>query len=239
MGGRGGVVFEKSFVAVFAMKTKYEMTAILALAFLALPVAHGLALDYEKDIIPLLKEHCYECHSNEKGKTKGNLTMDDIEEMKKYQVTPFSLIQPENPDESQFLALMKLPAGDSDAMPPKGDRMPKENLKVIEQWIAEGATIGGLTRNAEGKDKGMSGEADGKKAEGEEEGAADADAPFLKWTNTDGREIEARFGGISGENVALLLRDGKNYVYPMSRLDDASQAQARKLAAASGESEKE
>ena len=214
------------------------MTACLSLAILASLGGQSLALDYEKDIVPLLKEHCFECHSNEKGKTKGNLTLDDIEEMKKYQITPFSLIQPENPDESQFVALMKLPAGDSDAMPPKGERMPKENLKVIEQWIKEGATIDGLTRNAEGKEKGMTGGSGEDKAKSDGDGDADgegaADAPFLKWKNTQGREIEAQFGGLSGQNVALLLRDGKSYVYPMSRLDEASQAQARKLAEVDG-----
>jgi hypothetical protein len=225
------------------MKTKIRLAPVLTLALSSLLTETGFALDYEKDILPLLKEHCFECHSNEEGKTKGNLTLDDIEEMKKYQITPFSLIQPENPDESQFVALMKLPASDSDAMPPKGDRMPQENIKVIEQWIKEGATIDGLTRNAEGKEKGMSGESGENKAKSDDAGAGDAegasDEPFLKWKNTQGREIEARFGGLSGQNVALLLRDGKSYVYPMSRLDEASQAQARKLAEAAGETEKE
>lgn len=225
------------------MKMKNAMTAFLALASLALLPGHSSALDYEKDIIPLLKEHCFECHSNMEGKTKGNLTLDDIEEMKKYQITPFSLIQPENPEESQFVALMKLPGSDSDAMPPKGERMPKEKLKVIEQWIKEGATIDGVTKNAEGKEKGMSGDSgeDKAKSDGDEKGDGDAakDAPFLKWMNSQGREIEAKFGGLSGDNVALLLRDGKSYVYPMSRLDEASQAQARKLAAGEGDSEKE
>ena len=223
------------------MKANRVSTVLLLLLILGVFGRQGMALDYEKDIIPLLKEHCFECHSNEEGKTKGNLTLDDIEEMKKYQITPFSLIQPENPDESQFVALMKLPGSDSDAMPPKGERMPKEKLEVIEQWIREGATIDGLTRNAEGKEKGMAGGSgkDEGKAEDGGEGEGSGDSPFLKWTNTQGREIEARFGGLSGENVALLLRDGKSYVYPMSRLDEASQTQARNLAKASSESEQD
>ena len=221
------------------MKTENETTAFLILAIFGLLVGHAVALDYEKDIIPLLKEHCFECHSNEKDKTKGNLTLDDIEEMKDYQITPFSLIQPENPEESQFVALMKLPASDSDAMPPKGERMPRENIKVIEQWIKEGATIDGVTKNAEGKVKGMSGETDEGKAKSDGEGEGHEAAPFLKWINTQGREIEAQFGGLSGENVALLMRDGNSYVYPMSRLDEVSQTQARKLAADEGESDSE
>lgn len=31
---------------------------------------------FEKNIRPVLAEHCYECHSEEKGKNKGELTLD-------------------------------------------------------------------------------------------------------------------------------------------------------------------
>ena len=96
-----------------------------------------------------------------------------------------------------------------------------------------------MTKNAEGKAKGMSGETVEGKAKSDGEGEGDDAAPFLKWINTQGREIEAQFGGLSGENVALLMRDGKSYVYPLSRLDEASQTQARKLAADEGESDSE
>lgn len=202
----------------------------------------GMALDYEKDIVPLLKEHCYECHSNEKGKTKGNLVLDDIEEMKKYQITPHSVIQPENPEESQFLVLMKLAPNDSDAMPPDGARMPVENLKIIEQWIAEGATIDGLTRDAAGEDKAMAATGSGGDGAAEKAAAADGSKPgveFLVWTNTEGRKIEARFGGMGEGKVTLLMRDGKSYPYPLANLDEVSQVQARALAGGATGSDQE
>jgi hypothetical protein len=204
----------------------------LVLPLLAISSESASALDYEKDIVPLLKENCYECHSDEKGKTKGNLVLDDIAEMKKYQITPFSLIQPGNPGESQFVDLMKLPAGDSDAMPPKGERMSKDNIKVIEQWIAEGATIDGLTRNLEGKDVQMSGAT--TEAADKDKGGADTaqNAAYLLWKNTEGREIEARFLRLDADKVTLVMRDGKSYPYPLAKLSVESQAQARKLAQA-------
>ena len=31
---------------------------------------------FEKNIRPVLVQHCYECHSEEKGKSKGELTLD-------------------------------------------------------------------------------------------------------------------------------------------------------------------
>ena len=207
------------------MKSRVIASAIAALIFGFAPVVS--ALDYEKDIVPLLKERCYECHSNEKGKTKGNLVLDDIEEMRDYQVAKFSLIRPGNPEESQFLDLMKLPEGDSDAMPPKGERMAKKDLEVIEHWIREGATIDGLTRNAEGEEVEM--------VETEEKPSALEAAPvaeYLAWTNTEGREIEARFIRLEGDKVLLLMRDGKSYPYPLAKLSEQSQAQAKQLEAA-------
>lgn len=187
-----------------------------------------MALDYEKDIVPLLKTHCYECHSNAEEKTKGNLVLDDIEEMRDYQIGKFSLIRPGNAEESQFLDLMKLPADDSDAMPPKGERMPEKNLKIIEQWVMEGATIAGMTRNLEGEEIAMT-KTSGDGAESPPM-AADAASEFLTWTNTEGRQIEARFAKLDAGTVTLVMKDGKNYRYPLTKLSAQSQAQAKKMA---------
>ncbi len=190
-----------------------------------------MALDYEKDIVPLLKARCYECHSNAEGKTKGNLVLDDIEEMRDYQIGKFSLIRPGNAAESQFLDLMKLPANDSDAMPPKGERMPEKDLKIIEQWVMEGATIAGMTRNLDGEEVAMvETSGDGKKAS---PAGAKSTPEFRAWTNTEGRQIEARFVKLEGETVTLVMKNGTSYPYPLSKLSAESQSLAKSLGAAS------
>ena len=53
---------------------------------------------------------------------------------------------------------------------------------------------------------------------------------YLKWTNTDGRTIEARFHGLGAEAVNLEMRDGRRFAYPLSKLDAPSRAQAERLA---------
>lgn len=206
------------------MKATFLVAALVAVS------ASAMALDYEKDIVPLLKGHCYECHSNAEGKTKGNLVLDDIDEMRDYQIGKFSLIRPGNAEESQFLDVMKLPASDSDAMPPKGERMPEKNLKVIAQWVMEGATIAGMTRNLAGETVDMA------KTSGDDEAKSALDAQsapqFLTWTNTEGREIEARFVKLDDETVTLVMKDGKSYPYPLIKLSAESQAQAKKMGSA-------
>lgn len=55
--------------------------------------------------------------------------------------------------------------------------------------------------------------------------------PELRWVDSSGRVIMARFGGINGENVMLVRADGSRLPYPMTRLSSASQQLARDLAA--------
>ena len=50
------------------------------------------------------------------------------------------------------------------------------------------------------------------------------------WTNTDGKTIPARFGGLAGQEVLLVPAIGQTVRYPLSKLSAASQALARKLA---------
>ncbi len=57
-----------------------------------------------------------------------------------------------------------------------------------------------------------------------------ADAPMHDWTNTEGRTIPARFGGLEGVNVVLTLASGQTIRYPLAKLSAASQALARELA---------
>ena len=72
------------------------MKSTPVLCFLSLLAAHGLqAADvvaapdatgiafFEKNVRPILSEHCYECHSNEKATTKGGLTLDSRDGMLK------------------------------------------------------------------------------------------------------------------------------------------------------------
>jgi hypothetical protein len=53
---------------------------------------------------------------------------------------------------------------------------------------------------------------------------------IVTWTSSEGKTIQAVFGGLSGENVTLII-NGKPTLIPMARLALASRQQARKLAA--------
>ncbi len=194
-----------------------RIVVLLALSQLgSVPVR---AVDYVSDVLPIMKEHCWSCHSNEE-EVKGNLALDDLDEMRDFTIREFSLIRPGNPDESSFLEKMLLPPGDNDFMPRKGDPLPKAELDLIRKWIVEGAIVD--AKNPSEKEK--------ARLAGTEMGPDEDELlKFHSWTNTEGRAIEARFLRLVDEAVTLVMRDGKSYQVPLATLSADSQALARKL----------
>lgn len=52
---------------------------------------------------------------------------------------------------------------------------------------------------------------------------------FHQWTNSDGAVIEARFHGLAPDGVKLEMRDGRKFVYPLSKLSAESKSLAERL----------
>jgi cytochrome c553 len=87
---------------------------------LAQPV---LAVDYTKDIKPLLKERCVSCHGT--VKQKGDLRLD-----------AGVLIE----QDAQHALLERVASSDEEErMPPEGKRLSAEQIELLRQWIADGA----------------------------------------------------------------------------------------------------
>lgn len=185
-----------------------------ALAF-ALSATSAYSVDYASQIVPILRTKCYDCHSEAKGKEKGDVALDTEAKMKA-QIGPGQHIVPGAPEKSTMLIICKLPDDDSDVMPPKGkNRLTKDELALLENWIKEGANLAGG-------------------------GAAPAPAPAMapatmpavqSWTSSDGKVIQASFISLAGENLTLKRADGQEFTFPLSRLSAESQAQARAAAA--------
>ena len=199
------------------MKTKIWL---IALAIGMASSSSLMAVDYVTDVLPIMKEHCWDCHSNEES-VKGNLALDDVEEVRDYQVGTYNIIRPGNPEESSFLEKMKLPSGHTDFMPRKGQPLPAEQLAIIEKWIAAGAVID--AKKPSDKEKAFL-------ATGESVAMEDEKLKFHSWTNTTGTVIEARFVRLTGDAVTVVMKDGKSYNVPLAKLSAESQTLAKKLA---------
>ena len=105
---------------------------LLSLFLTALPAA--AAVDFAHDIVPILKQHCAECHLG--SKKKGGLSMNTRADLLAGSENG-KIVEPGKPDDALMLKL--LTSTDTDEqMPPKGERVPAEKIAVLRAWIAEG-----------------------------------------------------------------------------------------------------
>src|SRR5262245_57032152 len=96
------------------------------------------SVSFIRDVAPILKESCMGCHGAKNP--KGKLDMTKYESLRKGG-TKDDPIAPGKPEESYLIDV--LTATDSKRMPPKeaGDRLSKEKVAIIQQWIKEGAKL--------------------------------------------------------------------------------------------------
>lgn len=110
---------------------------LLLLAFLAfIPCASaddGLHF-FEKEIRPVLVEHCYECHSAQSKIVKGGLLLDTRDGIRKGGDSGPSVV-PGKPEESLILGALR---HETFEMPPE-KKLPAAVVASFEKWIAAGA----------------------------------------------------------------------------------------------------
>lgn len=172
------------------------------------------AVDYKSQIVPIFRAKCYECHSEAKGKEKGDLAMEPDGRLAEH-IGPGRHVIPGEPAKSTMLIFCQLPDNDEDVMPPKGkNRLTPAELTLLEGWIKEGASLTAGTAAAPAA------------------AAAAMPAAAQTWTSSDGRTVEASFVSLEGETVQLRVSaTGVVHSFPLTRLSPESQAQARAAAA--------
>lgn len=107
----------------------------LALLSLTAFTAIASALDFDREIRPLLEKHCVECHGEKKQ--KGELRLD---------AKPYALkgghdgpvIVPGDPAKSPLLQRV-MSTDDDERMPPKGEPLSSRQVALLKTWIEAGA----------------------------------------------------------------------------------------------------
>ena len=197
------------------MKLKFLHVLVLNAAAL-----HSFALDYEDDIMPVLVKKCADCHSNESGKAKGGFKVDDPKHLLG-RLSKNNLVVPGDWDASYLFITLYRPEGHEDAMPPegKGERLTADEVKMVQDWITEGAPILG-----ERGEKGEMAATD----ESEEEEPTMAESPKAQnWTNQAGKTIVATLLKVDGDVALLRMANGKVYKVPVASLSAESQARLK------------
>lgn len=181
---------------------------------LVLACTSAIASDYKKDIQPIFKKHCYECHSEERNKRKAGLVFDDLHSLAN-DIGPNGQVVPGNVEESHLYEVLTSDEGAKNHMPPSSKaQLSNSDIKKVETWIKSG---GYLVNPASAKVQGVG-------------------PPARKWRNKQNQEIEASFVKIDGDKVVLKLIDGRVLPYPIAQLNADSQIQVQKaLLVAAGE----
>jgi mono/diheme cytochrome c family protein len=127
--------------------------AVLGLALTALlPFAssRGDELFFREKVEPVLKQHCYSCHSLEAEKIKGGLLLDSKEATLRGGDTGPAL-NPGDPDNSKIIIAIRHTDPDLQ-MPPK-EKIPDDQIALLEQWVKMGAPDPRLTPAPDYKQK--------------------------------------------------------------------------------------
>jgi WD40 repeat protein len=104
-------------------------------ASLITATASGEDVSFQRDIWPVFKRHCVGCH-NEK-KSKGDLRMDDVAALLKGGKTG-PLFEKGKPDDSLLITQV---SGDKPEMPENEAPLSAAKVKLLRDWIAQGAKI--------------------------------------------------------------------------------------------------
>lgn len=99
-------------------------------------------IQFVKDIQPILEMYCVECHGPRKK--KGGLRLEPIDAAFSVGDEDFWTMLPGDGDSSLLVQRMLLPRDDDEAMPPKGDAVPADEIQKVITWINEGAHGPGL-----------------------------------------------------------------------------------------------
>jgi hypothetical protein len=96
----------------------------------------GGKLLYNRDIRPILAEYCFACHGPDSAARKADLRLDQREG-----AVEGGAMVPGEPEGSELIARILLPASDEKSMPPAAaHKVMKEGEKeLLRRWISEGA----------------------------------------------------------------------------------------------------
>ena len=99
----------------------------------ALVAAAQEAIDFDRDIRPVLSDTCFKCHGPDEAKRKADLRLDEREGL-------FAQLKPGDPSTSELFDRISSIDPDQQMPPPdSGVSLSGAQIATIRQWIVQGA----------------------------------------------------------------------------------------------------
>lgn len=111
----------------------------LLITLVGLGLANGSAAEvsFQKEVWPVFKRHCVACHGDKKA--KGGLRMDQVAALLKGGETG-ALFKAGHPDDSLLISQV---SGEKPEMPEKEPPLSAAKVRLLRDWVAQGAKIDG------------------------------------------------------------------------------------------------
>jgi hypothetical protein len=125
--------------ASVALAAAFSILTVFAVADQTLPET-GTKLSFNRDIRPILSEHCFHCHGMDDKNRKGRLRLDERDAALKGGKSGGPAIVPGKPDQSALIK--RITAHDAEeVMPPPRVKNPlnAKQIATLKKWIADGA----------------------------------------------------------------------------------------------------
>ncbi len=100
------------------------------------PNLSDASLVYNRDIRPILADHCFACHGPDSASREADLRLDQRED-----AVAAAVLVAGDPEASELIRRIGLPEDDDEAMPPSAGhkRLTDQQKETLTRWIAEGA----------------------------------------------------------------------------------------------------
>jgi len=120
------------------LKTSIALGSIIGLAALATWQLGGLSspVDYNTQVKPILNKYCISCHGG--VKSSGGFSLMTREDALQPAESGKLAIVPGHPELSEMISRL-LTTDEEERMPYEKDALPKAEIKILKQWIKEGA----------------------------------------------------------------------------------------------------
>jgi uncharacterized membrane protein len=104
------------------------------------PIPPRKPVSFKTDMLPLLKERCFECHSGDKP--KDGVAFDHMDELIKTEGKRAVVMKGDPTRSTMFTTIMRGDESKKRMPPPKsGKRLTPEQAGIIQAWIKEGAKL--------------------------------------------------------------------------------------------------
>lgn len=102
----------------------------------ALPLDEPDAIDFGRDVQPILSQSCFVCHGPDEATREADLRLDLAEMLN----PDWGVVVPGSPQDSElFLRITSATASEHMPPPDHGEALTAEQVETIRRWIAEGA----------------------------------------------------------------------------------------------------